>query len=273
MANGSVIAGYLVPGLPHLAFSDKLGGWKDLAKSYADAGARAKKTKPDVFVVYSSQWISVLGHSFQTKPTLQGSHVDENWYEFGELPYSIKVASTLGEKMAEKAKAKQLATKLVNFEGFPIDTGTIVSQRFFNPDGSVPVGIVSCNVYANYADSQKLGEATAEAIRESGLNAIAIACTGMSGRYFTKDIKPTEDRISDAKDDEWNRRILDMASSGKNKQVIESSGDFAAQTMADMGFKAFSWLMGVVGDPNLKANVMGYGPIWGTGDAVVEYAA
>lgn len=273
MPEGRVSRGYLVPGLPHLAFSDKLGGWKELAQAYSRAGENARNTKPDVFVVYSSQWISVLGHSFQTRPTLQGAHVDENWYAFGDLPYSIKVASTLGEKMAEKAREKQLATKLVNFEGFPIDTGTIVSQRFFNTDGKVPVAIVSCNVYANYADSQKLGAATVEAIRDSGLNVVAIACTGLSGRYFTKDITPSDDRISDPKDDEWNRRILDMASSGKNRQVVESSGDFAAQAMADMGFKAFSWLMGVLGTPETKASVLGYGPIWGTGNAIVEYAA
>ena len=270
---GKILAGYLVPGLPHMAFADKLGGWHELAKAYGQAGANARNQKPDVYVIYSSQWISVLGHSFQAKPKCEGLHVDENWYELGDLSYSLDVKPELAEKMADKAKAKQLATKLVAFDGFPLDTGTIVSQRFFNPDGKIPLAVLSCNVYANYADSQKLGEAAAEAIRDSGLNAVAIACTGMSGRYFTHDIKPSEDRFTEAADDKWNRRILDLAGSGQHQEVINRSSEFAAQTMADMGFKAHAWLMGVLGMPQKKANVLGYGPIWGTGAAVVEYPA
>jgi 2-aminophenol/2-amino-5-chlorophenol 1,6-dioxygenase alpha subunit len=271
MAKGTISRGYLVPGLPHLVFADKLGGWQELKRAYSEAGARAKQARPDVYVIYSSQWISVLGHSFQTCPALQGLHVDENWYPLGDLPYSLKVSVSLGETMAEKAKAMQLATKTVNFAELPIDSGTIVSQKFFNPDNSVPVGIVSCNVYANYADSVKLGQAAAEAVSDLGLNAVAIACTGLSSRFFTKDISPGEDRISDPKDDDWNRRILEMAGSGKNKGIVDISGEFASQAMADMGFKAFSWLMGALGTPSQKANVLGYGPVWGTGAAVVEY--
>ncbi len=268
---GAIAQAWLVPGLPHLAFSDRLGGWKELAKAYAEAGQRAASVKPDVLLIYSSQWISVLGHSFQTCPKLQGVHVDENWYSFGDLPYSINIASKLGEKMAEKAKAKGLATKTVSIEGLQLDTATIVAQTFFNKDSRIPVAIVSCNVYANYEDSRKLGEAAAEAVKELGLNAVAIACTGLSGRYFTKDIAPGEDRISDPKDDEWNKRILDLAAKGKNKKIVELSGEFAGQTMADMGFKAFSWLQGVIGKPDKKASVLAYGPVWGTGAALVQY--
>jgi 2-aminophenol/2-amino-5-chlorophenol 1,6-dioxygenase alpha subunit len=273
MAKGKISRGYLVPWLPHLAFADKLGGWQDLRKAYEQAGSSARQARPDVFLIYSSQWISVLGHSFQTCPELKGLHVDENWYPLGDLPYSLKVSVALSEKMAERAKAKQLATKTVNFPELPIDTGTIVSQRFFNSDNSIPVAIVSCNVYANYADSAKLGAAAAEAVQDLGLNAVAIACTGLSGRFFTKDIHPAEDRISDPKDDQWNRRILDLASNGKNQEIVDVSGEFAGQAMADMGFKAFSWLMGALGMPKQRANVLGYGPIWGTGAAVLEYEA
>jgi hypothetical protein len=39
-----------------------------------------------------------------------------------------------------------------------------------------------------------------------------------------------------------------------------------------MGFKAFAWLMGVLGTPVTPGKVLGYGPVWGTGAAVVEYA-
>jgi hypothetical protein len=38
-----------------------------------------------------------------------------------------------------------------------------------------------------------------------------------------------------------------------------------------MGFKAFAWLMGTLGTPKLPGNILAYGPVWGTGAAVVEY--
>jgi 2-aminophenol/2-amino-5-chlorophenol 1,6-dioxygenase alpha subunit len=65
--------------------------------------------------------------------------------------------------------------------------------------------------------------------------------------------------------------MLDLITQGRNAEVLAQSKEFAQAAVADMGFKAFAWLMGVLGTPSTPGKVLAYGPVWGTGAAVVEY--
>ncbi len=260
---------FIVPGQPHLVLTD---GWKNLSDAFKKAGEDARATNPDVIVIYSAQWMSVLGHSFQGDPNPKGLHVDENWHDMGDLPFDFKVDVELAKLAEQKAQAKGLATQLVNYEGFPIDTGAIVTLKCFNPDNKTPVVIVSSNVYANKEDSLALGEAMGEALKESGKTAAVIFSTAFSHRFITEEIQPSEDKISSEKDDEWNRKMLDLIQAGKNKEAMELIEDFAKNAAPEMMFKGFYWLMGVLGTPDTLGDVLAYGPVWGTGNAVVEYS-
>lgn len=271
MPNGTIQRAYIVPGLPHLTSTVPVESWEALRRGFHQAGVHVKATKPDVIVVYSTQWISVLGHSFQTNSNPKGLHVDENWYEYGDFPFELRVDAALGTRAATIASSLGLATKTVSYNGFPLDTGTLVALRFLNPDNTIPVAVVSCNIYAGQGDSLTLGRAMRQAIEESGKRAIVVACTGLSGRFFTEELDPRTDRFSRAEDDTWNRRILDLIVKGKNTDVLTLSAEYAQAAVADMGFKAFAWLMGALDTPTLTGHVLAYGPVWGTGAAVVEY--
>jgi 2-aminophenol/2-amino-5-chlorophenol 1,6-dioxygenase subunit alpha len=272
MPNGTIQRAYIVPGLPHLTSNVPVESWEELRRGLRQAGGQVKAAKPDVIVVYSTQWISVLGHSFQTNPNPKGLHVDDNWYEYGDFPFDLRVDATLGTRAATIASSLGLATKTVSYNGFPLDTGTLVALRFLDPDNTIPVAVVSCNIYAGKEDSLTLGRATRQAIEESGGRAVVVACTGLSGRFFTEEIDPWADHFACAGDDTWNRRVLDLIARGHNADVLALSAEYAQAAAADMGFKAFAWLMGALDTPTLSGNVLAYGPVWGTGAAVVEYA-
>jgi 2-aminophenol/2-amino-5-chlorophenol 1,6-dioxygenase alpha subunit len=94
----------------------------------------------------------------------------------------------------------------------------------------------------------------------------------LSARFFTEEIDPYTDHISRAEDEVWNRRVLGLIAQGKNAEVLAVSAEYAQAAVVDMGFKAFAWLMGVLGTPAIQGHVLAYGPIWGTGATVVEYA-
>jgi 2-aminophenol/2-amino-5-chlorophenol 1,6-dioxygenase subunit alpha len=269
MSGASVERAYMVPGLPHLVFGN--GTWEPLKDALKTAGENARAGKPDVLVIYSGQWISVLGHSFQADPNPKGLHVDENWYDMGDFPYSFKVDVQLATTAAEYAQMVGLATKLVNYEGFPIDTGTLVTLKYFNPDNKIPVMIVSSNIYANAEDSNKLGKAVGEAIRKTGRKAVLINCSGLSYRFHTEEIEAKSDRIASESDDKWNRRVLDLIKEGKLTEVVKISDEYAKSAGPEMMFKGFHWMMGALGDKEVRGNVMAYGPVWGTGAAVVEF--
>ncbi|MGE0822203.1 MAG: 2-amino-5-chlorophenol 1,6-dioxygenase subunit alpha [Candidatus Binatia bacterium] len=272
MPTGTIQRAYIVPGLPHLTSSVPAENWETLRRGFRRAGEHVRVLKPDVIAIYSTQWISVLGHSFQTNPNPHGLHVDDNWYEFGDFPFDLRVDTDLTTRAAALASSAGLATKTVNYNGFPLDTGTLVTQRFLNPENAFPVTIVSCNIYAGQPDLLTLGRALRQAIEESGKRAVVVACTGLSGRFFTEEIDPRNDRFAVAEDDVWNRRILDLIAQGKNAEVLGITAEYVNATAADIGFKAFAWLMGVLGTPVVAGNVLAYGPVWGTGAAVVEYS-
>jgi 2-aminophenol/2-amino-5-chlorophenol 1,6-dioxygenase alpha subunit len=271
MQQGAIVGAYIVPGLPHLTSDRKVGSWETLRRGFRQAGERVNALRPDVLVLYSTQWISVLGHSFQTNPNPKGLHVDDNWYEFGDFPFDFRVDTALGGRAAKFAAARGLATKTVDYQGFPIDTGTLVALRFLNPDSQIPLAVISCNIYAGQEDSLLLGRVVRQAVEESDKRAVAVACTGFSGRFFTEEIDPRADCFAREEDDAWNRRMLDLITQGRNAEVLAQSKEFAQAAVADMGFKAFAWLMGVLGTPSTPGKVLAYGPVWGTGAAVVEY--
>jgi 2-aminophenol/2-amino-5-chlorophenol 1,6-dioxygenase alpha subunit len=270
MPEGKIVQAYILPGLPHLVLGGKNRPWAELQSAMETAGKSIRAAKPDVVVTFSTQWISVLGHLFQALPNPKGIHVDENWHHLGEIPFDFQVDLDLAQKAVEAAGQRGLQARAVNFEGFPVDTGTLVVNHFLGKDG-IRMSGVSCNIYAGRDDELELGAATAEAVRKSGRRAVLVACTGFSGHFFTTEIAADSDRVSKDEDDQWNRRLLDLISQGKNKEAIELAGDFAAATGADMGFKAFYWLMGALGTPAVRGKVLAYGPIWGTGAAVVQY--
>src|SRR5258705_2585965 len=148
MPHGALLQGYLVPGLPHLTSNKPIASWETIRRGFRQAGESIAALHPDVLVIYSTQWISVLGHSFQTNPNPKGLHVDENWYEMGDFPFDLQVDTALGTRTAEIAASLGLATRTVNYQGFPIDTGTLVALRFLNADNRIPAAVVSCNIYA-----------------------------------------------------------------------------------------------------------------------------
>ena len=271
MAEGQIVKGYIVPGLPHVMLPRDSSGRRELRDACRVAGANALEARPDVLVVFSTQWISVLGHLVQARANPAGLHVDENWYDLGDLPYSFHTDLELARKTIETGTAAGLQVRPVDYEGFPVDTGTIVALNFFNPKNDVPVVCISCNIYSGREEETKLGKAASDAVRALGRRAVLVASTGLSGHYFTRAINDDDDRIVNADDDAENRKLLGMIGAGRCAEAMDFVPEYAARTGADMQFKSYYWLMGAMGVERTKASVLGYGSIWGSGAAIVEF--
>ena len=115
-------------------------------------------------------------------------------------------------------------------------------------------------------------KAASEAVRALGRRAVLVASTGLSGHYFTREINDDDDRIVSAEADSENRKLLEMIGAGRCAEAMDSVAGYAAKTGADMQFKSYYWLMGAMGAAErMKGKVLGYGSIWGSGAAVVEF--
>ncbi len=263
---------YIVPGQPHILLgADKNSGWAKLKSAYEAIGREIATSGAELMLVYSTQWFSVIGHLFQVDPKPKWTLVDQNWYDLGEIPYEFRVDPEFGTLYAKLCKEHGMQAATVAYHGFPIDTGTVVALKLLNPNNAIPASVVSCNIYAEREETRALGYAARAAIEAYGKKTIVVIVTNLSNRYEVGDIDPAHDRISSQKDDEWNRKILEMLGEGRLEDVAQVARDFAREANADMGFKAIWWLGAVMGEHNkYDGKVWEYQPVWGTGSAIVE---
>ena len=262
-----------MPGLPHLlATHDVAPSWKALSEASREVGRRLRDARPDAVVLLSTQWFTVLGHQFQHHPDLRGTYVDENWYafEYGHLDYDVRTDVDLVEAWAEETEAEGLQARLTRYDGFPVDTGTIVAGHLLDPAGTLPVAQVSCNLYAPAGDLGRLGAAAVRAALRCDRRVAVVAVSGLSSGLIQRWIRPDEDRISDAGHDRWNRRMLDLLADGHVDEALALREEYAAAAVVDSQFRALAFLAGS-GAVRGSAEVLEYGPVWGTGAAVLHW--
>lgn len=266
-----ILQGYLVPGKPlPLLAPEKNPHWAELRKGFEAARQEIAASGADLILLYSTQWINVIGHQIQADPSPEWVHVDQDFHAFGTMPYQFRMDPGFAKAYEAAAKARGLHARTVSYRGFPLDSGVIQALQLLNPDNAIPACIVGCNMYADRAETIVLGKAAAEAIAASGRRAVVVSVSALSNRVFSRQIDPGEDRLYSAKDDEWNRKVLEMLGEGRLEDVSQVARDFAAQASGEQRGKAFWWLAAAMGQHNgYDGTVHAYGPLWGSGGAVV----
>lgn len=262
----------LVPGNPQILLAPQLSpGYAKLRAAYDLARKEIEASDADMILYFSTQWLSVLGYTFQADPAPEWIHVDHNFHELGSMPYKFRCDPEFARVYAEEVKKDGHHTMLANYKGFPVDTGTIVAQKLLNPENKLPAAMVSCNMYAEKNETLEVGRAGLRALERSGKKAVAVLVSGLSNRFFITEIDPKHDKISSAKDDEWNRKICELLGEGRLEDVAQVARDFGREANGDMGFKGIWWLDGLCGESNdFTGKVYEYQPVYGTGSALVS---
>lgn len=265
-----VVSAFVMPSLPHLVLKPGVAPWGRLGSAAKLAGQALAASRPDVIAIYSTQWIAVLDQLWQTKPHLAGVHVDENWYQWGDLPYDITIDVAFAEACVAGGPAAGVRSKAVNYEGFPIDTGTIVAAHFIDPDHARPMIVTANNVYHDWAKTERLGQLVRNVADDQGKRVAIVAVGGLSARMFRSPIDPETDHFADSGDDAANRRVLAALELGDANALRREAAAAAAGLPTDSGLKHLAFLLGALDGKLSKATVHGYEPIYGTGAAVVE---
>ncbi len=267
----AVVSAFLVPGSPLPYVKRDNPPWGKIATGMESAGVALARSKPDVILLYSTQWIAVLDQLWQTRPRVSGLHVDENWHEYGALPYRLKIDTTLAKACVSASSTIGVKSKAVNYDSFPIDTGTIVAAHFLNPDGKIPMVLASNNLYHDFGLTQKLGRLAARLASKQKKRVAVVGVGNFSGAFFRHEIDIAKDKIVAPKYDRWNKKILTLMQTGDSKGLSAALPEFATQGKADMGFKHGAWVLGAIGGKFKAAKVHAYGPLYGSGGAVVEF--
>ena len=266
-----VVSAFLVHGNPLPFLRPDNPPWRELDAGYRAAAAALAASRPDVIAVYSTQWIAVLDELWQARPRSRGVHVDENWHEYGDLAFDIKTDVELTKTVIAATPAFGVRSKPVDYDGFPIDTGTIIANNYLNPGGKLPLVIAANNVYHDWQTTQKLAAALVACADKLRRRVALVGVGGLSGSIIREEIDLAKDRIASSGDDTANRRMLDVLVKGGAKAALSSCGTYAQEARVDMGFKHFAWLMGGLGGRYATAKVHAYGPTYGSGAAIVEF--
>lgn len=267
----AVVSAFLIPGSPLPYVQQENPAWRSFAEAMNRASMALAHSDPDTIVVYSTQWIAVLDQLWQAQPRLKGMHVDENWHEFGELPYGITIDTELTAALIPITDTIGIRSKGVNYDAFPVDTGTIVAANFLNPESQRRMVITSNNVYHSWEITKELGRLTAQVAKEIGRKVAIVGVGGLSGSFFRNIIDIREDKIARESDDVWNNKILNLMKVGDSKTLYKLLPSYIEEAKVEMGFKHLAFILGGIDGQFSGATIYHYGPLYGAGGAVVEF--
>ncbi len=265
-----VVGAYLLPGSPLLTLQRNVPAYAELVAAMAQVSREIEVLQPDTLVIYSTRWLAVLDQQWQGRARITGLHVDENWHEFGEMRYDITTDVSLARACMKAANRAGVHSKLVDYAGFPLDSGTLSVNALVNGDGLFPTLIVANNLYLDYEKTRSLGELAAAQATAQGKRVVVLAIGELSGTTFRDERPLAEDKVATATDDDWNRRMLKLIEQRELDELARQLPDYLAQAKVDMGFKHFAFALGALGGRLGKAKVLAYGPQYGNGAAVVR---
>lgn len=265
-----VVGAYLVSGSPLLALARQEPAYEALRRGYARLARDLEELQPDTLVIYSTRWYAVLDQLWLGRARSSGLHVDENWHEFGGLRYDMTSDVSLARACVRAAQRAGVRSKLVDYAGFPIDSGTLTAQALANPEGTFPSLVVANNLYHDAERTRSLGEIVAAQATAQGKRVVVLAVGELSGTQFRDERPLADDAIAATTDDEWNRRILKLLESRELEELQRQLPDYVADARVDMGFKHFWFALGALGGRLGAAEVYAYGPQYGTGAAVIR---
>lgn len=268
-----ILFGIYCPPHPHpLLTPDANPGYANLRAAYDECRRRIEESEADIILVYSTTWASIIGHQIQALETAIWTHVDDDFHHLGSMPYEFRMDTEFAHAMKENSVKRGLEARTVAYEGFPIDTGSVVALQLLNPDNRIPACILSSNMYANRAETIVLGKAARDTLAAQGKKAVVVVVSSLSNRMFTEHIDAADDRIHSQKDDDWNRKILEFFADGRLEDLSQLSRDIHGQIRVQkvVAYKPAWWMAATMGQHNnYDGEVLAYEALHGSGGAVI----
>ena len=272
--DSQILFGLYVPPHPQPLLSpDANAGYSNLRAAFETCRKRIEESDADLIIVYSTTWPSVVGHQIQALKESIWTHVDDDFHYLGSMPYNFQIDSEFSHEYCSAAEKRGLHARTVEYEGFPIDTGSVVALSLLNPDNRIPACIVSSNMYANRSETIVLGKAANDALVSQGKKAVVVVVSSLSNRMFTEHIDPSEDRIHSSKDNEWNEKILEFFADGRLEDLSQLSREIHGQIRVQkvVAYKPAWWLAASMGQHNnYDGEVLAYEALHGSGGAVIQ---
>lgn len=290
MSKGKIIAGVLAPHPPHLVYGENPpqnepkseGGWEVLRWGYERCRKNILEQKPDVLIVHSPHWQTIIGHHLLGLERFKGLSVDPIFPHIFRYNYDLKVDVELAQMIAQEGKEIGLITKMMTNPDFRVDYGTITTLHLMNPNWDIPIISISSNNSPYYFSNEvgqkemlKLGQATKKAVEKSGKRAVLLASNSLSHRHFVTESEIPEDMSKEHVYNHaqylWDMEVIKMMKEGRCQELLDIMSEFIDMSSAEVKAGALAWMLSALDIPSYPAEVHAYGTVIGTGNAVVEW--
>jgi 2-aminophenol/2-amino-5-chlorophenol 1,6-dioxygenase beta subunit len=286
---GGIVAGYLAPHPPHLVYAENppqneprsTGGWEVLRWGYEELRRRLAAHAPDVLVVHAPHWITMVGHHVNCVPRPRGISVEPIFPHLFRYHYDFATDVDLADAIVAEAADAGLVTSALRDEGVRVDYATIGALHLANPAWDIPVVSLSANnnpyFYSDAAldEMETLGAATARAIERTGRRAVLLASNSLSHLHWDREPDLPEDmgveRPFNHHQYAADMELLQVVREGPTERLRAAVPKHIAASQAETKAGSLTWLLAAMGWPAVAGDVLAYGTVIATGNAVVEW--
>lgn len=286
---GQIVAGYLAPHPPQLIYAENppqneprsTGGWEVLRWAYEDVRRRIAELAPDVLIVHAPHWITMVGHHVNCVPNPRGLSVEPIFPHLFRYHFDFHTDVELAEAIVARAEANRLVTRAMREPDVRVDYATIGALHLANPSWDIPVVSISANnnpyfyAEAELGQMEVLGRATREAVEQTGRRAVLLASNSLSHLHFDREQDVPEDMSAEHPYNNHQYRedmkLLDIVRSQPSAALRTAIPEHIAATESETKSGSLTWLLAAMQWPSTPGDVLGYGTIIGTGNAVVEW--
>ncbi|MFE0593283.1 tRNA U-34 5-methylaminomethyl-2-thiouridine biosynthesis protein [Micromonospora echinospora] len=285
-----IVAGCLSPHPPHLIYAENppqneprsTGGWEVLRWAYERLRQRIREVhRPDVLIVHAPHWITMVGHHVNCAPNPRGVSVEPIFPHLFRYHYDFRTDVELGEAIVQEATGLGLVTRAMRDPRVRVDYATIGALHLVNPAWDIPVVSLSANnnpyFYsdASLEEMEVLGEATRRAVEATGRRAVLLASNSLSHLHWHEEPELPEDMEREHPYNNhqyrWDMKLLEAIRRGPTAPLRGLIGEHIEATASETKAGSLTWLLSAMGWPAVPGDVLGYGTIIGTGNAVVEW--
>lgn len=287
---GEIAVGYLAPHPPHLIYAENApqneprsqGGWEQLRWGYQEVRRRIRERfRPDVIVVHAPHWITMVGHHINCVPNPTGLSVEPIFPHLFRYHYDFHTDVELAHAIADEAESSGLMVGRMTHPEVRVDYATIGSLHLLNDAWDIPVVSLSANNNPYfYSDApldqmEVLGEATRRAIERTGRRALLAASNSLSHMHWDREPDLPEDMAAEHpysnEQYRWDMDLLETVRQGDMTQVRRMIPAHVEATGSETKAGSLTWMLSALGWPEIPGEVLAYGTVIGTGNAIIEW--
>ncbi|MBT8189495.1 MAG: 3,4-dihydroxyphenylacetate 2,3-dioxygenase [Bacteroidia bacterium] len=249
-----------------------IDGHKEIARRAREAGA-------DTVIVLDTHWLINAGYHINAGAHFKGVYTSHEFPQFiQDLEYDYEGLPELGEAIAARAMDKGVHCESHNIESLTLEYGTLVPMWFMNPDSDLKVVSVAamCTVHS-HESSRMMGEAIAEAVKESNHKVLLLASGSLSHKIWANEDYAANNgtfTISSEFNRQVDLRVLELWKRGEHDAFLKMLPEYADYCCGEGSMHDTAMLYGALGwdKYDKKCEQVGeYFPSSGTGQANVIF--